>query len=213
MANSRFLKNLNVFLSQKKQKFTVIGVCGLGGSGKTTLCKKAVEKFPDRITVFEIDWYASPSDERRNTILNLIADNNFKELEFWEQPINWYNWDSLTSDLETLTNKKSLTVWNAWDQDTGLCNKKIELTINTEPHILLVEGIYLLHKPIRNLLNYVYMIDVDIETTIERAESRDEHKHPPQYLEFKKDVRYNFDKNYFKKNSKNVNTILTTPQN
>ena len=69
----------------------VVGVCGLGGSGKSTICRQVAKSASFPCTVFELDWYLTHfSQDRRDAILRSLAGVE-ANLDFWRDPTNWYD--------------------------------------------------------------------------------------------------------------------------
>jgi signal recognition particle GTPase len=89
-------------LRQEHQR-TAVGVCGLGGSGKSTICRKVAETANFKCTVFELDWYLTHSSwGRRSAILQSLTGAQ-ADIDFWKDPTNWYDWSTFEADLKQLS--------------------------------------------------------------------------------------------------------------
>jgi uridine kinase len=88
-------------LRQEHQR-TAVGVCGLGGSGKPTMCRKVAKTANFKCAVFELDWYLTHSSlGRRSAILQSLTGAQ-ADIDFWKDPTNCYDWSSFETDLKQL---------------------------------------------------------------------------------------------------------------
>ncbi len=187
---------------------STLGVCGFGGTGKSTVMRDLSAKFRDSCVVFETDWYMTHSSkERREGIARAIESNIEHELNFWSSPINWYDWQELTNDLSELMAEGQLLRQGFWRSSTGEKDLSISLSLKANA-VILVDGIYLLHDPIRSLLDAVIMLEVDVEEALARSIARDKHRSPPSRQEFKKQVAYSHDIPYFEKWRSSIDEIV-----
>lgn len=67
---------------------TILGVCGLGGSGKSTLCRRLAKSADYPCAIFEIDWYLTDSSRDRRSAVLRALEESATELEFWQDPTN-----------------------------------------------------------------------------------------------------------------------------
>lgn len=185
----------------------VVGVCGLGGAGKSTLCREIAQQADYPCAVFEIDWYLThTSQARRASILGALSEQG-DELEFWRNPTNWYDWSLLTSDLEGLRDTGKFARSELWRQSSG--EKDLTQTIAlASPGIILCEGIYLLHETIRPLFDYMFLLESDSQTALARSASRDSHRNPDRYRAFKESVTRDFDIPYFSRFGASADAVL-----
>jgi hypothetical protein len=106
---------------------SVLGVCGLGGTGKTTICERVYALSNGSSSIFEIDWYLTHTRKvRRELVLESLSDP--PKSAFWQNSTNWYDWSSLIADLIQLKETGSLSRQALWRQATG----EKDLTINIE---------------------------------------------------------------------------------
>ena len=177
-----------------------LGVCGLGGSGKTTAARSAAEAMPDVAIVFQTDWYcAYTSAFRRGEVLAALENNNQEVLARWGNPTNWYDWPRMLGDLATLRAGGCISMADAWRQSSGERDLHLDLVRPGPNSVILVDGIYLLHPPVRDLLDRVVMIDVPPDTAHLRTGTRDGHRVDRRYLDFKQSIIVNFELPYFER--------------
>lgn len=178
-----------------------LGVCGLGGIGKSTICRSTAEQYSSDLILVETDWYlALPSSVRKTAILDALQRQNTEEVERWSDPSSWYDWTSFVSDIDRLRRKGELQLHSAWRQSTGEKDLRIDLRVrNLQSALILVDGIYLLHPPIRALLDRVIVIEDIAENARKRAKTRDAHRAEGEYLAFKAALAESFDVPYFQK--------------
>ncbi len=80
-----------------------IGVCGLGGSGKTSAARHAAFEFPESVLVFETDWYcAQTSAFRREQVLTALDSGDEAALRRWADPTSWYDWERMPGQPRSL---------------------------------------------------------------------------------------------------------------
>lgn len=176
---------------------SALGVCGLGGSGKSTACRAAARMLSP-ISIFEIDWFSARSSaDRRAMIQAAIKEQNTAALAHWEDPTTWYDWPKLTAALSLLKSSRKLRLAGCWRQSTGELDLAVDEHIPTANGLILVEGIYLLHQPIRALLDRVIMLDAGGSESRDRANKRDTHRSDASYLSWKAELAERFDRPYF----------------
>ena len=177
------------------------GICGLGGTGKSTICRKVAEQYAPNALIIETDWYlALPSSARKRSILTALDKHDIEELNRWSDPSAWYDWEAFVQDIDRLRQTGKLHLNSAWRQSTGEKDLVVELQISDPPRtVILIDGIYLLHEPIRRLLDCVMVIEDSSDNARKRAEARDLHRAEGDYLAFKARLAESFDVPYFER--------------
>lgn len=140
----------------------IVGIAGGTGSGKTTVVKKVIEKFPnDEVVVIPQDAY--------------YKDNGQIPLEE-RQKINFDHPDSLEfslliEHLEELRKGRSIEM-PVYSYLTCLRSKE---TITVKPaRVVLVEGILILTDPgLRNMFDIKVFVDADADDRLGRVIQRD----------------------------------------
>jgi uridine kinase len=201
--------SLNEVANKVRQEHqrTAVGVCGLGGSGKSTICRKVAETANFKCTVFELDWYLTHSSWcRRSAILQSLTGAQ-ADIDFWKDPTNWYDWSTFEADLKQLRDTGHLKRSGLWRQSTG--EKDLEVTIELPPSgVVLCDGIYLAHPAVRPLFDKVVLLEVPSQEALKRSERRDLHRNPEAYRAFKASVAATFDISYFKRNRVSVDAVI-----
>jgi len=140
----------------------IVGIAGGTGSGKTTVVKKVIEKFPnDEVVVIPQDAY--------------YRDNGHIPLEE-RQKINFDHPDSLEfslliEHLEELKKGRSIEM-PVYSYLTCLRSRE---TITIKPaRVVLVEGILILTDPgLRNMFDIKVFVDADADDRLGRVIQRD----------------------------------------
>jgi uridine kinase len=186
-----------------------LGICGLGGSGKSTLCRQLAEN--SNILHFETDWYARfPTPIRRQRIKEALESGDPQRIDAEENPLRWYDWDALAAGLETLKSTRHLSITDAWNQKTGEKGLALSLELPaTGAATIIVDGIYLLHPQIRNQLDMVVHIGTPASTALERSRQRDQHRSSPEYLAYKESLTYKYCVPYFEQYADAIDFTLT----
>jgi len=188
---------------------TVVGVCGLGGSGKSTICRQVAESASFPCTVFELDWYLThSSQDRRDAILRSLAGVE-ANLDFWRDPTNWYDWELFGADLKQIRSTGHLKRSGLWRQSTGAKDLEIIIELPTSG-VVLCEGIYLAHPAVRPFFDEVVFLEAPSHAALERSARRDSHRNPEAYQAFKASVTISFDLPYFVKNRAAGDTLVLT---
>ena len=137
-----------------------IAIAWWSGAGKSTLCRGLLEKYPDRITLIQLDWY--------------FRDEKFVPKHAWmrnrDHP-DALDRDRLYSDLLDLRDGKSIFV-PVKDESKEAKSDVLEERILTEmfpKKIILVEWFLCLWRDdIRALYDKIYWLEVDEETRWKR---------------------------------------------
>jgi uridine kinase len=191
-------------------KQLIVFVCGFGGAGKTTFCRRLCAEISCPAIVFETDWFAKyPTEQRRERIRSAVASQNQELIEQEENPINWYDWPALVSDLKKLKESGRLEIRNGWSQRTGRKDFSIDLEIPTEgDSVIICDGIYLLHDAVKSAADLIVFLDTQVATCLNRSAARDSHRSTKEYLDYKALLVDKYDKPYFELYSSNADMYV-----
>jgi len=161
----------NFFLSDS---LVVVGVCGLGGAGKTTLCQKIIEEFPNHAIRLSCDSFSKFGyTERQYRIATALALDDPDEIEAEENPRHWYAWDDIGSAIEQLKERRAFSYDRSWNRRTGEIDERLEMVLPSHgPAVLLCDGIYLQHSPVREWFDTLLYVDTPLDITVERGRIR-----------------------------------------
>lgn len=157
-----YLLFLGLVLYKNKENMLIVGIAGGTGSGKTTVVKKVMERFPnEEVTVIPQDAY--------------YRDNSHIPLEE-RQKINFDHPDSveftlLIEQLKELNQGKSIKM-PVYSYLTCIRSQE---TIPVKPaRVVLVEGILILaDSELRKLLDIKVFVDADPDDRLGRVIQRD----------------------------------------
>jgi uridine kinase len=140
----------------------IVGIAGGTGSGKTTVVKKVIERFPnDEVVVIPQDAYYKDNGHIPLQERQLINFDHPDSLEF----------SLLIEHLEELKKGKSIEM-PVYSYLTCLRSKE---TITVKPAmVVLVEGILILTDPgLRNMFDIKVFVDADADDRLGRVIQRD----------------------------------------
>ncbi|MEM9634169.1 MAG: hypothetical protein AAGA50_22765, partial [Pseudomonadota bacterium] len=90
-----------------------------------------------------------------------------------ENPLNWYAWEEIGTSLATLRDQGGFTYERAWNSRTGELDQKYSLQRTQEaPTLILCDGIYLLHEPVRDWLDMTIFVGKPEATRKKRGRTR-----------------------------------------
>jgi uridine kinase len=189
---------------------TVVFVCGFGGAGKSTVCRRLSQELKRSSVVFETDWYARfATVERKKRISDALASDDPVRIEAEENPKNWYDWQKLEADLKMLRETGSIYVQHGWNQSTGDKDLSFQLLLPPTPNcVTICDGIYLLHEEIRETADLKILLMTPTSVCLERTENRDKHRSSKEYLEYKAGLVEKYDRPYFAEHGQHADYLL-----
>jgi uridine kinase len=174
----------------------LIGVAGGSGAGKSTICYKLVDEYPNVYEIINLDDY-----QKKKTESNLpTVDGKIN----WDHP-DIIDWSKLIQDVKELLNGRSITI-DVWSHRSNLNyavhRKMIKRTINPK-HIILLEGYLALHNSeLNRLYAKKFYLDIDDEARKLRRGKNDVIDNPdyeekillPMHKQFVEPTKKNADK-------------------
>jgi uridine kinase len=135
----------------------IIGICGLSGSGKSSVSRAVVERFPGKIGVLEHDMYYFAKKDKPKIM-------NYDHPDALETGL-------MINHINELRNGRSIKR-PIYDFKTS---DRLEETVEIAPHpILIVEGLLLFNIPeLMPLLDLRIYVDVPLDIAIIRRIKRD----------------------------------------
>ncbi len=196
------LSNLeSALLSAFHEKSGVIGVCGLPGSGKSTLVNRLSDIFGERALAINLDDFCIAETPVRKAVLHdaletgdrarlrYLAKPNDPKDNPYANPVTWYDWHAAAETLQKLKQGQAVNRKGAWNQKTGLCDKDMAYESPKAAHpLFLVDCVYLFEAPLRQEIDTFILIEETPEVSHHRETSRDAHRNDPIYAEYKKYV-------------------------
>jgi len=191
------------------KKHPIIFICGLGGTGKSTLSTKLSNLLSRECNILSLDWYLIHStNDRKEDIKKALESRDQELIEQRENPVNWNDYDKLKKDLVYLQEHSHLEVRDAWNQKSGEKDLEINIQFENKDGIIICEGICLLHPQISSLADLIICLEVSEEETVKRTNQRDLHRSSPEYLAYKAKLQEKYDIPYFKNNVNAADLVI-----
>lgn len=157
---------INLFKTKERERVFVLGIDGLGGSGKTTFVQMLIASFKAegiKTNILHIDDFIYPKSVR--------YDSSKKEWECYYY-LQW-RYDYLLKEIfipikSGHTIDKQIEIYDK-DKDNYYF-QHLKLDCDT---ILIIEGVFLQRIELRPFLDYVVFIDVPKEERLKRVLNRD----------------------------------------
>ncbi|MBU5312814.1 AAA family ATPase [Tissierella carlieri] len=165
------------------QKNLIIGIDGLGGAGKTTIVNSLKSQLSNRdynTVILHIDDFIHPKN---------IRYNESKEEWYCYYNIQW-RYDYLIKEIlmavkEGIEIDKEIEIY---DKDNDIYT--LEQIKISQGSIILLEGIFLQRKEIREYFDYVIYLDVPKEVRLNRVMNRDKYMGNSEEIKLKYERRY-----------------------
>ncbi|POF32677.1 uridine kinase family protein [Roseibium marinum] len=168
------LNTLTALLLEKMQHndITIAAVSGFAGAGKTTLCRSILKALPNTAHHFECDRFSRHSfNEREKRIAEHRADIDTCTDE--ANPRHWYDWSEIEKALHALRKGRRLDFSRAWNPKSGELNAHYTLHLGEAgPVLVLCDGIFLLHEPVRDWFDATIFVDCPAPLRHSRGQRR-----------------------------------------
>lgn len=143
-------------------KTTIIGVDGLGGSGKTTFSKRLQQTF-ERAYLFHLDDFIHPRKIR--------YDEKYEEWEAYYHAQWRYDYLLQTLIRPLFDGEPIDQIIQFYHKETDTYDlKRIQIPAGST---VILEGVFLQRDTLRSYFSHVYYIDVNKETRLARVLDRD----------------------------------------
>lgn len=140
----------------------IIGIAGGSGTGKTTIARQLVDKYPDKIDMISLDKYKKVSENTSNLPkVNGLID--------WDHP-DTNDWGKLLGNIKTLQSGTPVTIdiWTLGDDPQDPKYKIVKSRTIYPKDILIIEGyLALWRKDLRDLYARSYFFQSDQETRLQ----------------------------------------------
>ena len=193
----------------------LVGISGLGGSGKTTLCRDLIKILGNQAERFNCDLFSQYGLKERNKRIETARQSKTDEtLEAEENPKNWYDWHQIGAALKALKVSPSYVYDNGWNNETGEIDQKIILTRPDHAHsIMLVDCIYLLHSPVRNWFDLTIHVQCPFDVITKRGRVRAVNSGNPDFFEGRHLLIEKYDLPYFRTHAPNADWLYVRREN
>lgn len=163
----------------------IIGVAGLSGAGKTTLCRAIVAAHPGVAHHLECDRFSAFSySERQSRLDKATKSGNSAAILAEENPRHWYAWDALEHALSSLRSSRIFAYDRAWNKRTGMLDDNYALALPPGgPALVLCDCIYLLHPPVRQWFDMTVYVEAPFGLTVDRGLARAPNSQRAAYME------------------------------
>lgn len=170
MTHSELIQNLAQTIQQQSvnKNVFVVAILGPDAAGKTQLTNTLLTELQQQqknVINIAADWFHYPKTERR-------AFPGTPPEQFLYHTINFSRLEQ--EILKPLLEEKQTLRFEHFNVDTDT-SKKETITI-THPVIVLLEGIFLFQPTLVPYFNFKLYLQVDAETTIQRAITRDAYR-------------------------------------
>lgn len=148
-----------------------IGVCGHAGAGKSTFCNDFIGSANVPTARLTCDLFSTHSYRHRQELIASACSSGCQtEIDAAENPRDWYDYNAIAFAISDLKQARAHRFERAWNSETGdldgVCNISLP---EQRPGIILCDGIYLLHPPIRQALDITIRIDAPIDVLDQRG--------------------------------------------
>lgn len=204
-----------------REKGGAIGVCGLPGSGKSTLVRKLTTIFYGRALSINLDDFCiAPTALRKSFLNEAIQNADIAKLQSlaapnasenpYANPLTWYDWSAAADVIRRVKRGEEVLRDNCWDQETGLCNKTMRYVPPKGGNPLyFIDCVYLFEEPVADEIDGRIMIDLPLDKANERQAGRDMHRNEDAYLRYKNIVTDLYCVPYLDKNRSNMDFIVS----
>lgn len=152
----------------------VAGICGPAGAGKTSLCAALAEAAPFPLVRLDCDAFSRHGHaDRQAHIAEAVASGEAARIREAEDPCNWYAFGAIGRALRDLRGTGHHTNPRTWNRRTGELDASYRIALpGARPAVVLCDGIYLLHAPVRAALDVALMVEAPAELRAARGQVR-----------------------------------------
>jgi len=176
-----------------REKTILVGIDGLGGSGKSTISeviKNLLIKEEINTVLLHIDDFIHPRTVRYN--------NNFEEWECYSY-LQW-RYDYLIKEvIKPIKKGRSVSgEIEIYDKENdNYIMQRIDVPLGS---VVIIEGVFLQRKELSGLFDYVVYIDVSEQERLERVIKRD------KYIGDESEIKQKYENRYFPAERNYINT-------
>lgn len=142
------------------------------------------------------DLFSTHSYRHRQELIASAYSGCQTEIDAAENPRDWYDYDAIAFAISDLKQARAHRYERAWNSETGELDGVYNILLPEQgPGIILCDGIYLLHWPIRQALDITIRIDAPTDVLDQRGLVRS--KGDVERAKKHSDVRERFATPYF----------------
>jgi len=136
--------------------------CGAPGTGKTALCDALADVPQFGITHIPLRlWHLMSSHERMAAWSFSKMAGDMDKAAFWAGYQNIVDWPKFNRDIQILSKTGEVEVTDIYDDVTQARTGSLYITIPKDPpHLLLVSGSCLMHRPVIDSARAVFFLEV-----------------------------------------------------
>lgn len=147
----------------------IVGITGPAGSGKSTLSDRIHEQIPDSV-VYHIDQRFIGDSQYRKELLSRKSKGDIYEYLDTCNQFNWWDWDAVSCDIESLSSGRVVTVPSAYNRESGQSEGNVILVPSG---LIIVEGAILGSLPILSMMNLIIFVTSCPEMRLSRLAEKD----------------------------------------
>ena len=158
-----------------RKNYLLVGICGRAGAGKTTLANNIVNELQDQdvtTIMYSGDWRFILDSFERRKMLNEKWKAGIDAYMYIINQLNWWDFNEIESDLDTITSNNPLSITNAYDRKTGIKDKSIAIP-KTKSSIVLYENCILGGVSILEKLDIIILLNTPDRICFERTINKD----------------------------------------
>lgn len=184
----------------------VVAISGLPGAGKTTLARQGAAFFGARaVHVSEDDFLAVPTARRKSFLQKALDAGDLQALQAlvrpddpaenpYADPESWYDGPALRACLSSLKKGQRYEREGAWDQQTGLCNRRVVYQPPAGDGFILIDANFPLAY--QACLDRLVYLSVTADSALQRQAARDSHRSEALYLAYKDMIDISYTRPY-----------------
>ena len=162
-------------IEEIKERPILVGICGRAGSGKSTLAgkiKRELEKQGIKTVSYSGDWRFKLDSESRKKFIEEKWLSGLDEYLRAVNQFNWWDFEKIYSDLNSLKEGNSLRIENAYNRGTGKKDREINLE-GIKNGVIFYENCILGGTEVLDNLHMVIMLNDKAEVCLGRILKKD----------------------------------------